>query len=374
MARSRYNWSGRHEPEAPKVDKPTPSQCFLASNCSSSMSLKLKADSEIRLCLRRLQRHTSSKRESESSVSCGNSQARQRRALVYSDERQDFPKNTEGKRRGYGLPPNVVSFTRKAKSYLGECAAAIERKMPGASLFLTGTLAGSTPEAIKGFSDWSGLIIERLTQWLRDVAPGAMWCWVWEFQERGALHVHGLVAVYSKKLRRKVKRGFAKYWKHLLHSLSDDTGIDFFARGNGGTWRRTDRVVRATASVVRKSVRAYLAKYLSKSRSKQGSFSPAGGTLPMSPLRWWGCNVSTRRAVASFRAAWVSGVQDLRWVRDKFERVGGILVSGAKWCAFFDNPYAPGDRTLIVRAGDNESRLLFDYVVRRMDALWEVPQ
>jgi hypothetical protein len=220
---------------------------------------------------------------------------------------------------GHGLlPQKWPNFTNRAIRSMSLRSSAIGNVFPlSQQVFLTGTLPGSTPEALRAFAEYSSYIMGRVTNWLSDnysvdddfqhypkadrfrkknPRPHHLYhCAVWEFQTRGALHYHGLVATPRPA---ELIASFKTFWIGLLEQVSLESEVDLFEKRYGGTWRvlATDTEkqkqkkidsIQVNAQVVKKSISAYLSKYLTKN---QGSFD--SGHFP--PARWW----SSTRALA----------------------------------------------------------------------------
>lgn len=215
---------------------------------------------------------------------------------------------SEKPKPGYGsIKTKWPSFSARARRQIGLRASAIANVFPKEhQVFITGTLPGSTPEAISTMAAWSSWIMHRVQVWAyqyysvdADFMPLAYKeksdervCYhlaVWEHQKRGALHYHGLIAtpVASEILA----GSFREFWISLLQQISEATGVDLFARAKGGTWAKQLHKVQVLVQAVKKSVSSYLAKYLSKEASKEESdidkFPP--------PARWWACTRAVKK-------------------------------------------------------------------------------
>jgi hypothetical protein len=187
---------------------------------------------------------------------------------------------------GFGGIPKPTSFGLNARRQIKRLSACLD-EIAGSSekvIFFTGTLPGSTTDSMLALSQWSGFVIHRLKAWLHDVSGGYSSVFCWEWQKRGALHLHMAVYVKCESKRNLIYNGFKKKWISLLEYCSDKSGVDLFKRSGGrGTWRGCFDKIRARAEWVKKSVGAYLGKYLSKAigpgKDKSKFFYPS---------RWWG--------------------------------------------------------------------------------------
>ena len=186
---------------------------------------------------------------------------------------------------GFGaLPANPTTFGLNGKRKLIRQGAAMETEAPpDECLFLTGTLPGSTEDSFKAIAAWSGYIVHRLKSWIGTYAPGKYDFYCWEYQRRGALHLHYCVWLPDGSARAMVLAKFRDWWIQILHRVGESCNTDMFRKDSGKTWLSDLSKVRAVAEVCRKSPARYLAKYLSKSAA------PARGPArAFSPSRWWG--------------------------------------------------------------------------------------
>lgn len=196
----------------------------------------------------------------------------------------------ESLKPGYGGLPRKTLFGLRAKRTLQRVGGVFDKKFPKENcVFLTGTLPGSTSQAYEVMARWSGYIVNLLKTWVKYYADTEYSFHCWEFQRRGALHIHYCVSIDRSDLRERLIERFRDEWVSILESVSVKSGVDLFARGFGGTWRNRKDRVQAYAQVVRKSVAAYLAKYCSKGHDTENAFH--------CPSRWWGCSRAALHAL-----------------------------------------------------------------------------
>lgn len=244
-------------------------------------------------------------------------------------------KTKQGK-NGYGfMPENAPNFGKNAKNSIRWGAAAIEKQFgTNRCVFLTGTLPGSTVEAMFTFAAYSSWFVDRLNKWLLknySIDGKSYRVSAWELQERGALHLHALVAAPSGMSNDLIK-AFQVYWIKLLEYLSDCTGVDLFARGVGGSWRGQYEVIKKIkgvmkpmkdimcyGAVVLKTVAGYLSKYLSKGAG-DFRFSKAPEYYP---ARWW----SASRAVKDLVAEQTIKIDIPRFHDSQLEQVHALVES-----------------------------------------------
>lgn len=193
-----------------------------------------------------------------------------------------------GKKAGYGRLGRQSKFSTYARRQMMRAGAVFDLQCPkNQCLFLTGTLPGSTDESFRAIAEWSSYIVNCLKAWIakRVKAKYDMYCWEW--QKRGALHLHYVVHVPCRRHRRFIRSQFKKEWIRLLDSVSRLSGVDLYRKNKGFTHKRNKKVVRATAEIVQKSVASYMAKYLSKNANNMKGFQARRRYFP---ARWYGCS------------------------------------------------------------------------------------
>lgn len=186
---------------------------------------------------------------------------------------------------GFGsLPSKPTVFGLNAKRTLIRQGGAMEHVAPPEEcLFLTGTLPGSTEDSFRAIAEWSGYIVHRLKAWVAKYVEAKLDFYSWEYQRRGALHLHYCLWVPDDHHRRVILAGFRAWWIEILHRVGDLSGTDMFRKNAQRTHLSDLSKVRAVAEVCRKSPARYLAKYLSKSASPT-----RGNARFFTPSRWWG--------------------------------------------------------------------------------------
>ncbi len=195
--------------------------------------------------------------------------------------------NSKPERRsaGYGsLPQKPTTFGLNAKRQLIRSGAALESvATPEECVFLTGTLPGSTPSAFEAIAAYSGYIVNNLKAWIAKHVKAKLDFYCWEYQKRGALHLHYCVHVASGADRDRIVGGFRGWWINTLHSVGERASVDLFRKNSSKTWLSDTSKVRAVAEICRKSPARYLSKYLSKSATPS-----RGAARAFTPSRWWG--------------------------------------------------------------------------------------
>lgn len=254
-------------------------------------------------------------------------------SLVCSSELQDriYPAS-KPVQAGHGILKPHTKFTRLAKKRLNEYGALIDQGTLTNCVFLTGTLPGSTLAAVKALAMWSSWVTSRLSQWFRDRFPGALYFGVWEYQKRGALHLHVCVRVKTTKEARLLKKLWKSRWIALLDKVGLRSETDLFQRAQGDTWQRERWKTRTDAQTVEKSVARYLSKYCSKTNDKlrrKAAFPPAS---------WWFACQEIREMAESVRIEVIVPNLSLGQANALFDRLGGFMVSlGTSAYPLFNN-------------------------------------
>lgn len=240
---------------------------------------------------------------------------------------------------GYGGIPRSSRFGLNAKRSLLRAGGAIDRlvKSPREVIFLTGTLPGSTPEAIEAMARYSAFALHRLKAWINKHVPHKKDFYCWELQRRGALHLHYAVVVTEQSVRRRIIDGFAGQWYRILERISDESGVDLFGRSGGGTWRGQPERCQFYAQEVEKSVAAYLSKYCSKDAGKV-----ADGVRAYPPTRWWGVSRPLQEFCRELSGKYHREARYRGRLMAIFEDVFHILSSAANKCHEYREKHMDG--------------------------------
>jgi hypothetical protein len=260
---------------------------------------------------------------------------------------KDFKEKIHSKQgsTGYGLTPSPRRFTVRGRRIVKRVASALEEKFGKERImFLTGTLPGSTDEAMLAIAQWSGYLMDRIQKWLRDnysIDGNLYHVGVQELQARGALHYHALLVLPEGEDLEVVHENFRRFWYKLLCQLSDYTGVALFARKlhteyNGilvKDWREYTEAtqdyewMRTGGEIVKKSVASYLSGYLSgfdKNESKFGDWRK----FPYYPSRWWAVTRAARDLMESMVEVYeVPGAVDGEEFGDMVDLVESVCES-----------------------------------------------
>lgn len=182
---------------------------------------------------------------------------------------------------GKGAIPRPTRFTPRARRTLREAGVIFDEYFPRTTGFFTLTLPADGDEAKQALARYSAVIVARIKQWLRDVANIQATAWVWEWQKRGALHLHIVAASEKQEDMAEAILQWRGYCGAMLERLSIQTGVDFFWNAVRKRWNIDWRTWQFDATLVGKSAARYISKYISKnvaSEWKEGWYHPS---------RWW---------------------------------------------------------------------------------------
>lgn len=183
----------------------------------------------------------------------------------------NFKVEREGRKRRVGLS----RYGRRRVLRSGSCFSKGEDSV---RLLLTGTLPGSTREALKAMAEYSSYFTHRLCAWITYREKGAKWQYVWEYQKRGALHLH-LVVELTQENAQYVESEFKNEWNRLLNAVSDKSGVNLFKKT--ATYAHTEDKTQADTLRCTREPSRYISKYITKKNTK--SF----GVNRFPPKQWY---------------------------------------------------------------------------------------
>jgi hypothetical protein len=188
------------------------------------------------------------------------------------------------------------SFTAVSGQRVRECGSAIDHisASPSLTRAITLTLPADHVGAFKALADYSGYVINRLFQPVRRKhSENCHWFFVWEYQRRGALHLH--IALYhpDASVGEALGNTMIEQWLKILSDIQAKTGVDMFCQKDLKTYTPREKYQNQNQPM-RRSLGAYFSKYAGKQESKDSHHCQA---YPVS--RFWGCGYQTKRLVKS---------------------------------------------------------------------------
>lgn len=184
-------------------------------------------------------------------------------------------------------------FGNAQRRALLRTGAVMSRLYPnaGQTYEVTLTIPGSTTSALKCVAAHTPWLTNRLMQVIRDMERKTgvtlSWFYVWEWQKRGALHMHMALGSSDGQLAKRAADEIEYRWFELLLELREMTGIDVFARSYGGTWRDQPSEWQSHIAPIAKNLAAYFAKYASKDKDTREA-ERNGTPVRFYPRTWWG--------------------------------------------------------------------------------------
>lgn len=194
--------------------------------------------------------------------------------------------------RGYGLLPRPCIFTSRSKDTIYQSGGALDKENCP-SIFLTGTLPASTPAAYEVLAMYSSYILNRIKTKISQIAArrGCEYYYlsVWEYQQRGALHLHICLSSPCEDFLQENLLLWKIYWIKMLKKVEELSSVPLLSAPDG--YQFSFDQIQAPAQKTISGVTSYLAKYLSKDSSKNirssVNSSRSGRSTFFSPGRWF---------------------------------------------------------------------------------------
>ena len=188
------------------------------------------------------------------------------------------------------------NFTSASGQKLRECGSAIDQICQNSenTVAITLTLPSHHDDAFRAIAAYSGYAVNRIFQPIRrHYGEEVLWFFVWEYQKRGALHLH--IALYhpNKDKALEIGNSFRSQWHKILQDISNLANTNLFLGRNG----RDNSDIEKNhfyCQPMRRSLGAYFSKYAGKKESKQAWYCQK---YPVS--RFWGCCYALKRLIKS---------------------------------------------------------------------------
>jgi hypothetical protein len=215
------------------------------------------------------------------------------------------------------------SFTNAAGQKLRECGAAIDHVAgdPALTRAITLTLPADHDAAFIAIAAYSGYIINRLFQPIRrNYAKECLWFFVWEYQKRGALHLH--IALYHPCALTGETLGeeMVENWLRILADVGTLSQTDMFCRADMKTYTPREKYQNQNQPM-RRSLGAYFSKYAGKQESKQSKHCQK---YPVS--RFWGCCYPLKDLIKTLSLDYTLVADDDRTISEMVERIMSVLT------------------------------------------------
>jgi hypothetical protein len=187
------------------------------------------------------------------------------------------------------------NFTAKSGQKLRECGAAVDIACDGDTRFcheVTLTLPANHEQAFRVLAAYSGYVVNRLFQPIRrNYGEMCLWFFVWEYQKRGALHMHICIYHPDECEGLYIAAQLIAQWHKILCDLCQMADTDMFCRRDKKS--STPRHLHQHhTSPIKKAVGAYFSKYAGKKESKQSWYCQK---YPVS--RFWGSSKQIKQII-----------------------------------------------------------------------------
>jgi hypothetical protein len=215
------------------------------------------------------------------------------------------------------------SFTNAAGQKLRECGAAVDHITadPALTRAITLTLPANHEAAFVALAAYSSYVINRLFQPIRRKFPKeCLWFFVWEYQKRGALHLH--IALYHPCAVTGQILGdeMVDNWLRILADVGTLSQTDMFCKSDMKTYTPREKYQNQNQPM-RRSLGAYFSKYAGKKESKQSWYCQK---YPVS--RFWGCCYPLKDLIKSLSLDFTLVADDDRTISEMVERIMSVLA------------------------------------------------
>lgn len=216
-----------------------------------------------------------------------------------------------------------TKFGRDAKTRIAECTGALERNdaQPWNYLFLTGTLPSDSEWAKWAVAEYSDWIINCMKAWLSKRMSARLELYVWEMQERGALHFHWLLYCPDQRMRLRLTMEFRLEWCKLLGGVTKQCGISMWGRFESLSSTAKYCIVQVKVEQVRESVAKYMAGYCGTGKNKHEK----DRFIPYYPRRWFGVCRTLSTLAKQYEKKDVLSFPNYRAAKIAFDEMGNYF-------------------------------------------------
>jgi hypothetical protein len=186
---------------------------------------------------------------------------------------------------GYGGQTRFQKFSLYGRRQILRAGGALQRTVGKEQcLFLTLTHPGSTEESFRAIAHYSGMAVKLFQGWLSRHIPNKLSIYTWEWQSRGALHLHMVVACEDRDKGEWIRGNLQAEWIRILDRIAEESQVDVWAKNKGFSWSTDKQIVRVDAQWCEKDVAGYLSKYVSKATAANKKLNKRH----FCPSRWYG--------------------------------------------------------------------------------------
>lgn len=268
---------------------------------------------------------------------------------------KDSPEDTP--KVGFGRPGEGNGFSTNGRRRLMRAGAVLDSlaESPNQVLFCTGTLPGSTYESKLAIAAWSGWAVNAVKAWFAKRVPAKHDMYVWEFQKRGALHLHYAILVKDGATRARIISEWKQQWERIIDGISNKSGVDCWRKNANYTHASDKSVLQADCQECTKSIARYLSKYVSKSQQQYLDNHWA----KCKPSRFWGISrplcklLSEQTQTETIRLAnrreFEAGYEDCLSVMQSYAPIEHHYEVPKVWARVIVGYSNPGEREWLLR-------------------------
>lgn len=258
---------------------------------------------------------------------------------------------------GFGRPGEGNGFSTNGRRRLMRAGAVLDSlaETPNQVLFCTGTLPGSTYESKLAIAAWSGWAVNAVKAWFAKRVPAKHDMYVWEFQKRGALHLHYAILVKNEATRARIISEWKQQWERIIDGIGSKAGVDCWRKNANYTHANNKSVLQADCQECTKSIARYLSKYVGKSQQQYLDNHWA----KCKPSRFWGisrplCKLLTEQTQTETirlvnRREFEAGYEDCLSVMQAYAPIEHHYEVPKVWARVIVGYSNPGERAWLLR-------------------------
>jgi hypothetical protein len=125
------------------------------------------------------------------------------------------------------------------------------------------------------------------------------WFFVWEYQKRGALHLHIALSNPDKEKSRNCGEKIIEKWIKVLRDIEEKSGVDMFVRRDYKTYTKEENYQNLNQEM-RKSAGGYFSKYAAKAEKTEENSYISKYSKMYPPSRFWGSSKSLKELCKQF--------------------------------------------------------------------------
>ena len=275
-------------------------------------------------------------------------------------------------RAGWGGVCRPSIFTSRAKNSIRDYGGITRRDYDKRGIVFTGTAPGSTPQSIAGFARYSAEIAERFFDRITSRFSSCEWFFVWEWQGRGALHMHAAFLLNDEQRLEELGECLHEQWRETLEGVADRASVDLFARQKGGSWRGDKRFPITHQERFKKDPSRYFSKYMSKEHDKSQAKIADRRRNNHYPSAWWGACRTLRAKARDEQHFVMSAPLTEAESRDVF------MVAAAQACARSEKVFTYcgkvfwSDRTFVCYASEEQRDTIWQELKTAVER-WRLP-